>query len=305
METKLIKIEKLNGTDSKVLNIEFNENDQAIVGNHTPEESEKIIKDFIESKSEPARKCDAIAISNNNDEPAYGESNWKGQKFILDNGILKVQNDIDPVIDIKAGSLLIYDGYTVGLTKRQYENIKNAQAKDTTIAFNDCMFNDDIVVGNVHVEVDNGAFETLIFEDNIDEVDEIIENRTTMNITNGTRIDSLIIGGANHVNVNCDVCSGDENAVAIGRFVVKGTASLYNCHVDHLIVDKTATAEVGGEVENICVSGTAFITDVASVSSIHIHAGGKICGENLDGIDITCDRAFRTYIENNKTWIIG
>jgi len=305
MKTKQVKIEKLNKTGLKILDIEFNKNGQAIVGNHTPEESEKIIKNFIESKSEPAGKCDAITISNNNYEPVCGRNNWNGQKFILDHGTLKLKNNIDPVIDIKAGSLLIYDGYTVGLTKRQYENIKNAQAKDTTIVFNDCMFNDDIIVGNISFGVEKGAFETLIFQDNIDEVDEIIANRTTMNITNGTHIDSLIIGRANHVNVNCDVCSGDENAVVIGSFVVKGTASMYNCHVDHLIVNKTATVEVGGEVENMCVSGTAFITDSASVSSIHIHAGGKICGEDLNGIDITCDRAFRTYIESDKTWIIG
>lgn len=304
METKLIKIEKINGTDSKVLNIEFNENGQAIVGNHNPEESEKIIKNFIDSESEPASKCDAITISNNSDEPAYGESNWKGQKFILDNGVLKIQNDIDPVIDIKSGSLLIYDGYTVGLTERQYENIKNAQAKDTTIAFSDCMFNDNIVVGNVHVEVNDGAYETLIFDD-AKEFDEVVENHTTMSITSGTHVDDLIIGKTNHVNVNCDMCSGDEAPVTIDRFTVKGTANLYNCHVEHLIVDKTATVEIGGEVDGMCVSGIAYITDSASIGSIHIHAGGKIYGKDLDGIDITCDRAFRTYIENDKTWIIG
>ena len=303
METKLIKIEKLNGTDSKVLNIEFNENDQAIVGNHTPEESEQIIKDFIEAKFEPEGKCDTVSISGEN-ETVYNEANWNKQKFSLDGGILKLQNDIDPVINIKSGSLLIYDGYTVGLTKQQYDNIKNAQTKDTTIAFDDCYFNDDITIGNVRVGVDNGAFETLTFDD-VQVVDEIVENRTTMQITDGTHIDDLIIGKANHVNVNCDVCSGDEAPVTIDRLVVRGTASLYNCHVDHLIVDKTATVEVGGEVNGMCVSGTAYIIDTGSVGSIHIHAGGKICGKDLDGIDITCDRAFRTYIEDGKTWIIG
>ena len=36
-----------------------------------------------------------------------------------------------------------------------------------------------------------------------------------------------------------------------------------------------------------------------------LHAGGRIYGEDLDGIDITTDRSFRTYIEDGKTWIVA
>lgn len=316
-----MKIKKSDGINFKTLHVEFNENGQAIVGNHTPEESEKIIHDFV---TEPMEKIknenteDApkekntekeksnVVVCSGEKEIVYNEKTWKGQKFVLDNGSLKLQNDIDPVVTIKSNSNLIYDGFTVGLSKLQYENIKNAQAENSAITFNDCYFNDDITIGNIDVWIDDGAFERVIFDDK-EAVDEVYGTRITMRVFNGAHIDDLIIGKANNLCVNSDPCSGDEAIVTITRLDVKGTAYLYRCQIDHLIVDTASSVEVtDSEISGICVSGTVYLKDDVSVGQIHIHAGGKVCADSLDGVDITCDRSFRTYVDKEeRTWIIG
>lgn len=302
MKVKVVKTADDN--EKHVLNICFNANGQAVVGDHSPEESEKIIREFIETTPNVVGKCDAITISNNNDEPTYGESTWKGQKFILDNGTLKLQNDIDPVIDIKSGSLLIYDGYTVNLSEQQMKNIKAAsEAEDVKIAFDDCYFNEMIEIGDVSVGIDKGVFDDLVFE-NSQELEGLTENRSIMTITDGTRIGDMIVGRMNHVNVNCEVCSGDEDPVVIETLEVRGSASLYNCHISQLGIGSGATVDICCEVDNVCVNGTAYIGEDASIETIHVHAGGKITG-HLDGIEITCDRAFRLHNEEGRVWIVG
>lgn len=306
MKLKVVKKDRNN--KNLVLNIRFNDEDQAIVGNHTPEESEKIITSFIENANKNMNNNIAndnvITIDDDKKEHTYNSKNWNNQKFILNNGVLNLENDIDPIIDIKTGSLLIYDGYTVNLSKQQYENLKNAaQYEDITVAFDNCYFNDPINIGDVNVGIDKSTFNLLVFE-NSQELDEITEKRTVINITNGARISDLTIGKMNHVNVNCEICSGDEAPVIIGTLFVNGSASLYNCHISQLSIGNSATVDICCEVDNVCVRGIAYIGEAASIESIHIHAGGKITG-HLDGIDITCDRPFRFFIEDGKTWIVG
>lgn len=301
MKVKVVKTTDNN--KKQVLDICFNANGQAVVGDHSPEESEKMIREFIETAPDVAEKCDTVRIYGSN-EMTFGEKNWHGQKFILDAGILKLQNDIDPVIDIKSGSLVIYDGYTVNLSKQQYDNIKNAaQAENVQIAFDDCYFNEMIDIGDVNVGISKGVFDDLVFE-NSQELDELTEDRSIMTIEDGTHIRDMIVGRMNCIKVNCEACSGDEDPVTIGMLEVRGSASLYNCHISQLSIGSGATVDICCEVDNVCINGTAYIGEDASIETIHVHAGGKITG-HLDGIEITCDRAFRLRNEEGRVWIVG
>ena len=177
-------------------------------------------------------------------------------------------------------------------------------SEGTKIAFDKCYMNEDISIGRVSVSIDGGMFERFIFDDGIN-TDECIEDRTTIDIVNGAHLDSVIIGKANHLNVNCRMIDETELPVSIDRAEILGTASLYRCNIGVLVVDKTAVAEVCCDVNHMCCRGTAYISKGSSVGTIHIHAGGRIYGEDLDGIDITTDRSFRTYIEDGKTWIVA
>lgn len=322
---------KLTTTDlqtnkQQTLHIHFNDEGKAIVGKHTPEESKQIIKNFVEASGidftklnfKPAQgkilscvkpftdqKEDVKTITiTSNAESTFGESNWHGEKFIVDDGTLKLRNDINPVIEIKRNSLIIYDGFTVDLPKQQYENIKNAMSEGTQIVFDMCYMNEDISLGRVSVGINGGAYNKVIFDDGIN-TDECIENRTTIEVINGAHLDAIAIGKANHLNVNCRMVDETDLPVDIDHVEIHGTASLYRCNIGVLVVDKTAVAEVCCDVNHMCCSGTAYICKGASVGTIHLHAGGRIYGEDLNGIDITTDRSFRTYIENGKTWIIA
>lgn len=327
MKAKLT-VTDLHTNKQQVLHIHYNDEGKAIVGKHTPEESEQIIRNFAESNGinfaklkfkptqrkilngikEPVttdQKEDVKTITvTGMDESTFGESNWHGEKFIVDDGTLKLRNDINPVIDIKRNSLIIYDGFTVDLPKQQYENIKNAMSEGTKIVFDMCYMNEDISLGRVSVDINGGAYNKVIFDDGIN-TDECIENRTTIEVINGAHLDAIAIGKANHLNVNCRMVDENDLPVDIDHVEIHGTASLYRCNIGVLIVDKTAVAEVCCDVNHMCCSGTAYISKGSSVCTIHLHAGGRIYGEDLDGIDITTDRSFRTYIEDGKTWIVA
>ena len=198
--------------------------------------------------------------------------------------------------------MLIYDGYTVGLSVIQQSNIANADP-NAMVAFTDCYFNFTLEINNVKVGIDKGAHTTVKYCVGVDVFDRMTERRT-ISICDGAHIDSLIAGECSHVAINTDMCSGDEAIVTIDNLVIDGTGKLDRCEIGHLTVGALADVEVFGKIDHMCVSGTAFIDEQSNVGTVHIHPGGKLHGY-LEHINIEADRAFTMYSEDGETWIIG
>lgn len=319
-----VQLTKSAGEDKQVLNIHFNENDQAIVDDHSPEESIKIITAFIEGKDDAKpeskntvgvsatlegkdldklkSKSDVQLVLAGETEYNFGKDNWEGQKFVLNKGILRIQDDIDPAIEVKNDSLLIYDGFSAVLSEQQQLNIHNV-SEDSTVAFDDCYLNCDLRINGNEAGIDDGAFERIFFCTDCGPMDRLTE-RKSIHISNGAHVDSLMAGTCSHVDVNTEMCSGDEKQVTIDKLIIDGTGKLDNCYIGNLVIGSQADVEIYGSVGHACVSGTAYIDECSDVTAIHLHIGGRIHG-SLENINIDADRAFTLRMENNELWIVG
>ena len=307
-----VKIEKTkacpNGEARQVLDIFFNEEGKAYIKGHSPEESEKLIHEFIEGSNDEEKPSEEKIELNNEivlagqKENLFGKDDWDGQTFVLNGGILRLKDEIDPTIRINGEALLIYDGYTVGLSDTQKNNIANADP-NAMVAFTDCYFNFTLDINNVKVGIDKGAHTTVKYCVGVDVFDRMTERRT-ISICDGAHIDSLTAGECSHVAINTDMCSGDEAPVTIDNLVINGTGKLDMCEIGHLTVGALADVEIFGKIGHMCVSGTAFIDEQSDVGTVHIHPGGKLHGY-LEHINIEADRAFTMYSQDGETWIIG
>lgn len=303
-----IKIEKVNGEDTKVLDVFFNKEGKAYLKGHSPEESEKLIHEFIEGSDEEKKSSEEETevpneiVLTGQKENLFGKDDWDGQTFVLNGGILRLKDEIDPAIRINGEALLIYDGYTVGLSDTQKSNIANADP-NAMVAFTDCYFNFTLDINNVKVGIDKGAHTTVKYCVGVDVFDRMTERRT-ISVCDGAHIDSLIAGECSHVAINTDYVVASEAIVTIDNLVIDGTGKLDMCDIGHLTVGPLADVEIFGKVDHMCVSGTAFIDEQSDVGTVHIHPGGKLHG-CLDHINIEADRAFTMYSKDGETWIIG
>jgi hypothetical protein len=307
-----IKVIKTNDEGKKeVLDINFDADERAIIGDHSVDESEKIIKEFIEGKPAENKSAEDEVEAEKKEsetikiegpmEVVYGKDNWHGEKlFVGPYGTLRLTDDIDPEIDIKGG-LVIYDQYSVGLTPRQKVNVQNA-TEDSQIAFSDCYFNEDLSFGQKEISIDKGIFDRIEFVTN--DKTTLMDRKYELHIVDESIIDYVKVGISGYLDVNCKAADEDDKVVEINAVVIEGTADLCKCNIGNVVVANTGFVDIYGHVEHMCVSGTAHITSSAETGSIHLHPGGRIYGE-LDDIDITSDRPFRMYKKNDVVWFVG
>jgi len=307
-----IKVIKTNDEGKKeVLDINFDADERAIIGDHSVDESEKIIKEFIEGKPAEDKPAEGKAEAEKKEpetiriegplEDVYGKDNWHGEKFFVGpQGSLRLTDDIDPEIEIKGG-LVIYDQYSVELTPLQKTNIQNA-TEDSNIAFSDCYFNENLSFGQKEISIDKGIFDRIEFV--TDDKTTLMDRKYELHILDDSIVDYVKVGINGYLDVNCKAANESDKVVEINAVVIEGTADLCKCNIGNVVVADTGFADIYGRVEHMCVSGTAHITSSAEIGSIHLHPGGRIYGE-LDDIDITSDRPFRMYTRNEVIWFVG
>ena len=288
MKVKIVKT--VNGA-SKTLDIKSDANGNAYIEGKTPDESEPIIKAFIENDPSEENKKEQqdtkILMIPENQEITLDATTY--DEVIVDGGILTLKNDINPKVTLKKG-LLAYQGFTVNLSEQQSFNINNAEGG--SVLFDECYFNNDIKIADITVKIDDGAYENFIFgkKRSIPVLD--ITDPSTLWINNGAALETVDVGAGDYCLVNSEDAERETyEPVRIGKLIMRGRGELNNCHVKHVSVERFGELDIFSDVDELDVYGTAYISIDATVKTIRLHAGGRIYGHVSKNSIIASERA--------------
>ena len=308
-----IKVIKINDEGKKeVLDINFDSDERAIVGDRSVDESEKIIREFIEGKpadnkpaEEPAEKADENEegsedvigdgmILDDAAEFVLNKDNYTNQSITVKDGTLILEDDIDPTIKIENG-ILVYRGYTVEISKKQLDII-DSMSNTCSVVFEQCLLNYTLHLLGPDTCIDGGAYVKVEHGLDLDVCGRIMEETcSTIKISNGAKIDHLVIHGKSILYVNASNYEmDDDNTVHIDHLDVSGRAILKNCNIEQLHVCYTGEVELDGDIGTLDVCGTVFLGE-AHVGKIILHPGGRVFGD-IDDVSIEATERPMQYI---------
>ena len=328
-----VKITKIDGINQNTLEVFFNENDEAYIEGHSVEESAKIIEEFItdsgwwttssdkpekDIKHESPDKDVAIRMNEDDDgsqdkatirveenqEVRVDNTTWKGEKYIVNGGVLTVDETTDPEIELWDGRLVYDEISTSELTANQRDTIKNAcRSFNSTIAFESCYIDDRIDINDTDIDIVGGGYTEINYGRQTNLLRIASNGNPTLCINDDTHINYLHIGYTSYCYVN-SMDRPDDDLVEIDAAIINGRASLNKCYIANLTVENLGEVELCGEVADLHVSGVVEITDKAKVEHVYLHIGGRIYGQ-VENIDIVSDRPLRIVVEHGVTWICG
>ena len=313
MNIKIIK----NGDDQhqETLEVFFNENEEAYLQGHSVEESAKLIKEFITdhpggqllpnedaTNEEPSSK--KVINVEEDQEVRVDNTTWKGEKYIVNGGVLTVDETADPEIELWNGRLVYDEISTSDLTANQRDTIKNAsRSLNTTISFESCYIDDRIDIDDTDVDIVGGGYTCINYGRKTNLLRIAANGSPTLCIDDDTHINYLHIGYTSYCYVNY-MDRPDDKPVEIDAAIINGRATLNKCYIANLTVENLGEVELCGEVADLHVSGIVEITDKAKVEHVYLHIGGRIYGQ-VENIDIVSDRPLRIVVEHGVTWICG
>lgn len=316
MEVKIMKTG--DGQEEQVLDVLFNENEEAYIEGHSVAESAKIIEEFVtgrpggrlmpedqeDDQPESEGKVATITVDDGA-ELTLNKDNWNGESIVVKDGVLILNDEsIDPAVTIKNGTI-VYDGFSVELTNQQIDNIrKNATKGHTTVAFDECYMNERIDIDDVDVCINDGCYGDVIFGLRC-VADRFSEVLPSIKISNGAKLDYLDVGSSSMLFINGS--SGemdDEEIVTIKQMFISGKGWIGYCHICNLTVENLGEIELHGNVTDLHVHGIVQLTSDCEVSTIHLHSGGKIYGQ-VEDKNIISDRPLQLFTDKGVTWVVG
>ena len=312
MNIKIIKTGDDNHQEE--MEVFFNENEEAYLQGHSVEESAKLIKEFItdhpggqllsdESDDDESQEKTTIRVEENQ-EVHVDNTTWKGEKYIVDGGVLTVDETADPEIELWNGRLVYDEISTSDLTANQRDTIKNAcRSFNTTISFESCYIDDRIDIDDTDVDIVGGGYTEINYGRKTNLLRIAANGNPTLCIDDDAHINYLHIGYTSYCYVNY-MDRPDDKPVEIDAAIINGRASLNKCYIANLTVENLGEVELCGEVADLHVSGVVEITDKAKVEHVYLHIGGRIYGQ-VENIDIVSDRPLRIVVEHGVTWICG
>ena len=299
----------------EALEVLFNENEEPYLQGHSVEESAKLIEEFITdhpggrllpdeppTDEEPSDKT-TVKVEENQ-ELRVDNTTWKGEKYIVNGGVLTVDETADPEIELWSGRLVYDEISTSDLTAHQRDTIKNAcRSFNCTIAFESCYIDDRIDINDTDVDIRGGGYTSINYGRKSNLLRIASNGNPTLCIDDGTHIDYLHVGCTSYCYINSIEHDGDEQ-VEIDNAIIGGRATLSNCYIACLNVESLGEIELSGKVADLHVSGVVEITEKAKVEHVYLHIGGKIYGQ-VENIDIVSDRPCRVINEHGVLWICG